>query len=332
MNTLERILSALNCEKTDKTPVASFMTGVTVESMDICGFNWNEAHHDADKLTTLAAAAYEHCGLDTLKLPFDMVVEAEALGGKVDFGTKDTLPQMRSHLFDDPDELNFDSGLLNKGRIPLILNAISSAKSRYSPNAAVVSSIVGPFTLGCKLFGFDNFFEWLLLEPEKLHQAMEKLTDLCIMYSKKQAEAGADVIQLGEASSSGDLISSDTYQNFIAPYHKKFCKEIKTPAVVHICGNITGHLPYILNTGIAGISFDEKTNVSKVREILKGKVAIIGYVDTLEVLLKGTPELVYEKSLECIKEGVDILNAGCAWPPYVKNANIKAMVSASFAK
>ena len=329
MNNRDRVLNALRGANDDRIPVTSFMTGVTVESMEICGFSWLEAHHDADKLADLAAAAHIHCGIETLKLPFDMAVEAEALGGGIDFGTADTLPQVRAHLFEEPGELRFDPNLLNRGRIPLVLRAIDIAKARYSPGAFVVSSIVGPFTLGGKLFGFDNFFEWLLVEPDKLRNAMERLTDLCVMYAAKQADAGADAIQIGEASSSGDLISSDTYRDFIAPYHARLCAEIKIPTVVHICGNVAGHLPHIRETGMTGLSFDEKTDMDTARKILKGKVALIGCVDTLSVLLNGTPEDVYIRSRRCVEAGVDLLNAGCAWPARVKNENIRAMVRAA---
>ena len=329
MNSYERISLALKGQKPDRVPAASFMTGVTVESMNICGHGWPEAHNDAEKMAELAAAAHLHCGIETVKLPFDMAVEAEALGGDIDFGTADTLPQVRTHLFDEPEELRFSRDLLNRGRMPLVLKAIGVAKERYGPGAFIVSSVVGPFTLGGKLFGFDNFFEWLLLEPDKMREAMARLTELCVIYAEAQAGAGADAVQIGEASSSGDLISSDSYRDFIAPYHKDLCSAIKIPTVVHICGNIAGHLPYIKTTGVSGLSFDEKTGAANVREALGGAVAMIGYVDTLGVLLNSTPELVYKKSRECMEAGVDILNAGCAWPANVKNKNIEAMVRAA---
>jgi uroporphyrinogen-III decarboxylase len=80
---------------------------------------------------------------------------------------------------------------------------------------------------------------------------------------------------------------------------------------------------------MTGISFDGKTDAAKACGILKGKTALIGYVDTMSVLLNGTPELVYAASIECIKTGVDCLSAGCALPSKVKNENIAAMVRAS---
>ena len=329
MTNVERVIAALNHKKVDRVPVTSFMTCVTTDMMEKCGYGWDRAHYDKDSLVTLAAAAYNYCGIETMKLPYDMCVEAEALGGKIDIGTAETLPQLKTHLYDEPEELAFDRELLSKGRIPLVLKAISAAKAQYGGEVVIVSSIVGPFTLATRLFGMENFLIWLSLEPEKAHTAVEKLTDLCIMYATEQGMAGTDVVQIGEAASSGDLISSETYRDFIAPCHKRLCNALTVPTVTHICGNITGHLPYIAETGMTGISFDVKTDINHARECLKGKTALVGYVDTMEVLLNGTRDMVRAKSLECIEAGVDLLNPGCAVPAGVTIENLKAMVEAA---
>jgi len=328
-NCTKRLINALRYEKTDRVPVTGLMTAVTVQLMDLCGVYWSEAHSDENKMVRLAAAAFEHYGLESMKLPFDMTVEAEALGGKIDFGTKTQLPQMKKYLFESPDEFIFGRELLNKGRIPLVLKAIGIAKKQYDNIIPVVSSVVGPFTLGTTLFGIENMMVLMIDEPETVHRILSLTTDLCIMYAKEQENAGSDVIQIGEAACSGDLISGDDYGRYIAPCHKKLCAEIKIPTVVHICGNITSHLTHIKNTGMSGISMDIKTDIEQAVALLKGNTAIIGYVPVLEVLRNGTSEQVFEMSRNCIKSGVDVLNAGCAWSSDIDGENIIAMVNAA---
>ena len=329
MKNLQRVIGALRHEPVDRIPVTGFLTSVNMEMMERCGFTWDQAHDNADKLVELAAAAHNQCGLETLKLPFDMTVEAEALGGKINPGDSDTLPQLISHLYSEPDELNFDRDLLTCGRIPVVLKAINMAKSRYDGEAAVVSSIVGPFTLGTRLFGIDNFLIWSIAETEKIHAAMSRLNRLCMMYAGEQVAAGCDVVLIGEAASSGDLISSDIYRDYIMPYHRELCNSFSAPSVVHICGNITGHLPYVAETGMTAISFDGKTDVGEACRLLKGKTALVGYVDTMNTLLHGNPDDVYQSSADCINAGVDLLNAGCAWPAHIPTENILAMVKAA---
>ena len=327
MNSVERLLRALTHQPVDRPPVTGLMTAVTVEMMDIVGVKWPEAHHDPEMMARLAAAAHETCGLESMKLPFDMTVEAGALGAEIDYGTKEKLPQVKEPLYREPEELAVGENFMEQGRVPVVLEAIRMAREGYGERIPVVSSIVGPFTLSAMLFGFENLFYWMLVEPEKYVIALKKVTDLCIAYAKEQLEAGSHVVQAGEASSSGDLISSEQYGKFVAPFQKELCHVFESPLVVHICGNSTGHLKYVAETGMNGISFDQKTDMAEAVKQLKGKVALIGYVPT-SLLLNGTPEEVYLLSKECIKAGVDVLNAGCAWPAEIPNENVKAMVRA----
>jgi MtaA/CmuA family methyltransferase len=328
MDPVERLLRALSHQKVDRPPVTGLVTAVTTEMMDSVGVQWPEAHHDPERMARLAASAFETCGLESMKLPFDMTVEAGALGAKIDYGARHTLPQIKEHPYSDPGEFVIGENFMKRGRVPVVLEAIGLARRTYGKKIPVASSIVGPFTLAAMLFGFENLFYWMLVEPEKYVKVLEGVTGLCIMYAREQFIAGSHVVQIGEASSSGDLISSEHYGKFVAPYQEKLCRAVEGPTVVHICGNITGHLKYVAATGINGISFDQKTDAIEARHRLKGKVALIGYVPTA-LLLEGTSDEVYVSSRECIRAGVDVLNSGCAWPADIPNENVKAMVRAA---
>jgi uroporphyrinogen-III decarboxylase len=80
---------------------------------------------------------------------------------------------------------------------------------------------------------------------------------------------------------------------------------------------------------MTAISFDGKTDVEEASTILKGKTAMAGYVDTMDTLLFGKPEDVYQSSIDCIDAGVDLLCAGCAWPAHIPTENILAMIRAA---
>jgi MtaA/CmuA family methyltransferase len=329
MNAKERFLNALTQEPTDRPPVAAVVTGITVGMMEKSGVYWPEAHHDADQLAELAASIWELCQIECIKLPFGMTIEVEALGAPVDFGTGDTLPTEVAHIFNHPDELSIPGDFFDRQRVPIVLEAIAKLRERYDSEVAIVSSIVGPFALAAKLFGFDNLFPWIITNPDYVHQVLEKLTGLAILYANAQVEAGADAILIGEATCSGDLISPNTYRDFIAELHTQICANIPAPSILHICGNSSYHVPHIAETGAAAYSFDEGVDPKMAREHLKGKVALAGYVPTVEALLQGTPEIVYQASLECLGNGVDILAPGCSLPQHTSFENLAAMVQAA---
>jgi len=328
MDAKTRFLNALQFKPVDRPPVAAVVTGITVPMMEKVGIYYPHAHNKVDQLVGLAASIWEHCQIEAIKLPFGMTVEVEVLGMDIDYGTLDTLPTDIYAIWSHPDELFIPENFLDMGRVPVVLEAISILRKRYESEVAVISSIVGPFALSAKLFGFDNLFPWIITEPGYVHTIMEKMTDLAIRYANAQVEAGADAILLGEATCSGDLISPDTYRDFILPYHQRLCAAIAAPTILHICGNSSGHVPYIAETGTNAYSFDEGLDMEPARKYLKGKVALIGYVPTVEALLQGTPEIVYQSSLECLGNGVDILAPGCSVPQHTPMENIAAMVRA----
>jgi MtaA/CmuA family methyltransferase len=329
MNTKERFMKALRQEPVDRPPVAAVVTGLTVWMMERAGIFWPEAHADPAKMAGLAASVWEHGRLECIKLPFGMTIEVEALGAPIDYGTRDTLPTEVEHIHNHPDELIIPLDFFDRGRVPTVLKAIGLLRQRYDTEVAIVSSIVGPFTLAAKLFGFDNFFVWLVTEPDFVHQIMDRLTVLAIKYANAQVEAGADAIVIGGASCSGDLISSETYRDFIVPYHTRLCQGVAAPTIMHICGKSTSHAPFMADTDATAYSFDEGADITVLRQYLAGKISLAGYVPTVEVLLNGTPELVYRAALECLQNKVDVLAPGCSLPPHVSFENVAAMVQAA---
>jgi [methyl-Co(III) methanol-specific corrinoid protein]:coenzyme M methyltransferase len=329
MNPKERFLKALKLQPVDRPPVAAVATGITVEMMEKVGIYWPEAHRDVEQLAGLAESIWLHTDTECIKLPFDMAVEAEALGAEINYRNIDTTPTEVGHLYNHPDELVIPADFFDRGRVPTVLQAVSKLRQRYDDQVPIVTSIVGPFALGAKLFGFNNFLMWIVTNPDWVHQIMESLTPLAIEYSTAQVEAGADAVIIGEATCTGDLISSEMYRDFIMPYHKQLCPAIPAPDIMHICGKSTGHIPYIVETGTACYNFDEGVDLKEAVRLMKGKVAVAGSVPTLTALLNGTPEQVYRSSLECLQTGVDLLTPGCAMAPHTPIENINAMARAA---
>ena len=330
MNNKQRFMNALTQQPVDRPPVGAVVTGITVPMMEKAGIHWPEAHSNADQLARLAATVWEFSRIECIKLPFCMTVEVETFGMTIDYGTHDTLPTDVGHLYDHPDELAIPPDFFERNRVPVVLDAIGQLRQQYDGEVAIVSSIVGPFAMAAKLFGFDNLFPWIITNPEYVHQILEELTGLAISYAQAQVKAGADAILIGEATCSGDLISPDTYRDFILPYHQRICPAIPAPSILHICGNSTRHIPYLVESGASAYSFDEGADINFAREHLKGKVALAGYVPTVEALLQGTPDEVYRWSLECLGNGVDILAPGCSLPQHVTFENIDAMTRAAY--
>lgn len=331
MNCVERFLRVLNGQPVDRAPVVGVTSVVTVDLMREVDARWPDAHHDPEQMARAGAAAHVVCGLESVKVPFDMAVEAGALGADIDYGSEATLPKIRTPPFSEPAQLAFGGDLLTRGRFPVVLEAIRIARRQYGDSVPVISSMLGPFTLSGCLFGVETLLVWMIEEPEKVQAAMVEATRLTAMYIRGQFEAGAHVVQVSEPTASGDLISPAQYVEHVASHHRDLTAEIDRPVITHICGNITRHLPNLASAGFRGVSFDAKTDIRAARAHLKGKAALIGYVPT-SLLRDGSPDEVRASARKCLDEGVDVLNAGCAVAPDTPLDNVRAMIDAAQAR
>ena len=328
MNAVERFLRAIEGQPVDRAPVVGVTSVVTVDLMRQVGTRWPDAHHNPELMVRAGAAAHVVCGLESVKVPFDMTVEAGAVGADIDYGTEAALPKIRAPRFGDPEEFTFGGDVLAQGRYPVVLEAIRTARRRYGETAPVISSMLGPFTIAGCLFGVETLLIWMIEEPGKVQAAMTTATRLVGLYMRAQIDAGTHVVQVSEPTASGDLISPAQYQEHVAPFHRTLTAGIGRPIITHICGNITRHLPHLATVGFRGVSFDVKTDIRAARTHLKGKAALIGYVPT-SLLRDGSPADVRAAAGQCLGEGVDALNAGCAVAPDTPLENIRGMIAAA---
>src|SRR5574341_2185002 len=169
---VERLLRVLKQQPVDRAPVVGVTSVVTVDLMQKLGTRWPDAHHDPEQMARAGAAGHVVCGLESVKVPFDMTVEAGALGADIDYGSEAILPKIRTPRFEAPEEFAFGDELLARGRFPVVLEAIRIARRRYGDTAPIISSVLGPFTLSGCLFGVENLLIWMIEQPEKVHAAM----------------------------------------------------------------------------------------------------------------------------------------------------------------
>jgi len=185
MTSKERLLNALLHNPVDRVPVAGLVTAINKAAMEYAGVTFRKSLASAQKYAKLAAAPYDLYGLESIKLPFGMTVEAEILGAEIDFGDDFTLPQVRKPAFNRPGDFNIPVDLSTRGRIPLVRESVRLLQTTYGGRVAIVTSIVGPFTLAGMVFGLEQLFMWMMTEPQVYKQCLE-----CI-------DNGVDVLHAG---------------------------------------------------------------------------------------------------------------------------------------
>ena len=76
----------------DYVPPANPLAQTTYELMKFANAEWPKAHFDSKMMADLAAAPFEVCGIEAARPQFDISLEAEVLGCKLDWNKPDRPP------------------------------------------------------------------------------------------------------------------------------------------------------------------------------------------------------------------------------------------------
>jgi [methyl-Co(III) methanol-specific corrinoid protein]:coenzyme M methyltransferase len=324
-----RVFATLLGGKADRPPVTSIggCGGTTnVDIQKATGIYWPDAHKDPEKMARLAIASQKLTGLENVRVPFDFVVEPEALGCEIKWPNKiEQEPATYTHIYKTPENLVWPENLLGRGRIPVVLEAIRIIRREVGDSLPIASLALGPFTLTGELVGVMNVLMWTLKKPDYIKKFVEFCTGIVLEYAKAQYRAGSDIVEISEPTASCDLISPKMFKDYVKPALIKIAEELRGLRVLHICGKAGPIIQDMVDCGFDGISIEEAVDISKIKPIV-GDVKILGNISSKNTLLFGTPEAVKEETIKALEAGADLLEPGCGITPLTPLENIKAMV------
>ena len=327
----ERIMKVFRREEVDRLPCFSGMGNVTMEGLKSLGYKFAEVHLNAKMMAKAAATTYKLFGLECGVVPFDLGIEAEALGCEINVYThsEDILyPTIKRKLIHNEEEMEvtLPLNIQQKGRVPLVCEAIKLLKHDIGSEVPVGAFVLGPFTLAGQVMELNDLLKLSFKKPDKVGKLLERLSDAIITVAKEYEKAGADYITVREMGATSDVLSPRVFKTLILPYLKKIFEKLTMPSILHICGKTNDISPFMVETGAKALSFDQKNDVAESRKRIGNDVVIFGNCDPYNVLVAGTPDLVRKTVRKCIDDGVSAVWPGCDIWPTVPRENIKAMM------
>jgi hypothetical protein len=153
--------------------------------------------------------------------------------------------------------------------------------------------------------------EWFHTRPELMRRHYQKQADTAIVYVRKLAELGADIIALGGdfASDHGPMISPKHYEAFIAPALKRQSDVVH--ALGKVCTNASdGDLwsvldSFLISAGVDGyeeIDYAAGMDLARLKERY-GRFCFIGNMDIRRIMTRGSVADVKRATAECIQKG-----------------------------
>ncbi|WP_011306070.1 methylcobamide:CoM methyltransferase MtaA [Methanosarcina barkeri] len=325
-----RLLAALEGKPVDKVPVCSVTQTGIVELMDKVGAAWPEAHTNPELMAKLAIANYELSGLEAVRLPYCLTVLGEAMGCEINMGTKNRQPSVTA----SPYPKNLDGAvvpadLLQRNRIPAVLEAIKIVREKVGPDVPIIGGMEGPVTLASDLISVKSFMKWSIKKTDLFEQALDISAEAAIAYANAMVEAGADVIAIADPVASPDLMSPETFKQFLQSRLQKFSAGVNSVTVLHICGKVNAILSDMADCGFEGLSVEEKIGTAaEGKKIIGDRARLVGNISSPFTLLPGPIDKIKAEAKVALEGGIDVLAPGCGIAPMTPLENVKALVAA----
>jgi MtaA/CmuA family methyltransferase len=334
LNSRERVLKLFRRESLDYIPLFSGYGNITIHGLERYGWKFPEIHTDARKMANMAASTFHLFGFESAVVPFDMGVEAEALGSKVNYyahATDILYPTISQHPAEKVEDLNLQipSDLASAGRIPLVTEAIRILKEEVGNQVAIGSWVLGPYTLAGQLLDLSQLAKAAFKKKDLVGKLLDQLAGVLIQIINIYRRAGADYITVREMGAGPDILSPRMFESLIRPPLRRIFDEIESPKVLHICGDTNAIIDQMVLCGADALSVEKKNNVTETRKKLGPDVLIFGELDAYGVLSQGKPDDVDRAVKEAVERGVNAIWPGCDIWPMVPKENMEAlMVSA----
>jgi [methyl-Co(III) methanol-specific corrinoid protein]:coenzyme M methyltransferase len=311
----QTILSLLSGKRVERPPTFSGLISVTTEGLEREGLRFHETHRHADKMARAAASTYRVSGFPSAVVPLDMCVEAEALGGTIDYREGDLAgyPRVAVFLYQNLDEFNTKKAqgtkIEDQGRIPLVCNAFELLKATVGEEIVLGGYLPGPFTLLSLLVETGALY-MALRKPQEVHPAMEFLARVLAEVGEAYHRAGADFLTVHEMGGSPGALGPKTFEAVVLPHLQGLFSALPGPVVLSCCGRTNGAMKLMDSSGAYALSVDQTNDLAASREEVP-EALIFGNLDPVGTLSQGTPEAIGEAVDNAIRAGVDAVWPGC---------------------
>ncbi len=207
--------------------------------------------------------------------------------------------------------------------------------------ASVAFMALTIFEVSWQIRGFNELMTDFLINQDWAEVLLDRITELSLFRARRFAEAGVDIIQIGDDMGMEDrmLMSPDTWRKWFKPRMNKIIKgarEIKPDVLFfyHSDGYVEPIIPDFIEIGINVLNpvQPECMDPAKLKRLYGDRLAFWGTIGIQHTLPFGTPEEVeaeVKERIETVGKGGGLyLSPTHVIAPEVPHKNIFALVEA----
>lgn len=272
----------------------------------------------------------DQVGVDAAIIFSDILVIPQAMGVEVllEEGKGPLLPNTIK------DQKDIDALITDEvERLSYVFDALTLTKKELNGRVPLIGFAGAPWTILCYMVegkgskSFDKAKQFCFSQPALAHNLLQKITDVTIQYLNRQADAGADVVQIFDSWSG--MLSPADFKLFAEPYLLQIVKGVtKVPVILFPKGSWYA-LESLSTSGAAGLGLDWCVDPALARKLTNNSITLQGNFDPCK-LLAPIPEIK-----KAVTEMIDafgatryIANLGHGILPNIPVDHAKAFVEA----
>jgi [methyl-Co(III) methanol-specific corrinoid protein]:coenzyme M methyltransferase len=248
---------------------------------------------------------------------WDITSVSEVLGCTLGKPAIDLQMYIETHPFEDSVHgLDCPNDLLMRGRFPAYKEQFRLLKEALGNDVAIFGMSEGPFTAAANLLGTARMMRATIRDPDLVQKVLDVTVETLIIVINFAFSQGADYYCIADPTSGTDLLNPKKWESLVGPAIKRLVNKVHGPLVLHICGNTDTIISMMCDTGVVGISIEEKADLKAAIDIARIKgVRVFGNVAAASTLFMGSPEDCYREAYAALENGVDFLSPGCGIAP-----------------
>lgn len=187
-----------------------------------------DAYLHWDTMAKLSKALKEHDNAPFCELPFCHTVEAEAMGGIVNYGNEAAGPRAKEYICTTPEELlELPEIDFSAGRIHEVLLACKELRDQ---GEHVVLQVSGPFTILNVLIDARYVFKAMRKKPELMKEVFWKLGTEILKFMEEAKKYDVDLISYADSSGGLNILGPKMAVQVVEDFTYHFLKKVENLA------------------------------------------------------------------------------------------------------
>ncbi len=266
---------------------------------------------------------------------YGMCTEPSAFGAR-SVWYKENLPHAEKVIHSSEDIARLPQpNVTCDGLLPFMINRLKLMEPEITAKGHAIKFAVtrGPLNIATFLMGTTEFLLMLVMEPDKAHELLEKITRFIedwIRYQKTCFPSIEGILLLDDIVG---FVGEEDCREYVVPYLKRCFAAIDSKiGFFHNDAFGLTCAPFLREMGVDLFNFAFDHPINQIRELAGLGVALIGNLPPRDVLAAGTPDQVYSETQKMMREAADhnriIWSCGGGIPQNVPTENLQAFISA----